>query len=243
MFDAARGYPYGLALIDKHGHNIYNIFRRLHILAVASSSEWEAVRNTDADFRFALSNMMLNTEYDLLALSYQLKSEISPSDTGKVNLFDVCDCLCVAGQIFHYAGLRIMPLGTRVVDLYISRLRRALHSEALIDNWRAHACWESLLWTLAVTATAANGRSEYLPAMIELRKLCGMMGIGDVDEMVAKLKGFAWNDSFNELGRNVLMDLFRRASYPLGQHDDRHFFPDISEMQPSASGVYSRFRQ
>jgi hypothetical protein len=62
-----------------------------------------------------------------------------------------------------------------------------------------------------------------------------------MDEMLTRLRGFAWNDPFDELGRSVLKDLLQRASYPLDWRDDRNIFPQMNEMQPSVSRIYGSF--
>ncbi len=211
LFDAAKDYPYGLALIDTYGHSVYSIFRRLHLISLATNPVWKDVWNTDANFRYALSNVMLDTEYDLLVLAYQLKSKMSSIDTSELDLVSICDGLCTAAQIYFYAGLRTMPLGARIVDIYLLRLQRVLYSTTLIEDWCTYVSPESLLWTLATVVTSANGRAQFLPAMNQLRKLCSKLVIVDIEGMVVILKGFAWNHIIDGLGRSALTDLFREA--------------------------------
>ncbi|KIW02106.1 uncharacterized protein PV09_06596 [Verruconis gallopava] len=215
---AAKHYPYTLELINVYGHTLFSIFRRLRTISIATTSQWTTTRENDLEFRYALSNVMLDTEYDMIALAYDLRLQIATMAAPSLDLVVVCDSICVVGQIFFYAGLRIMPLGTRTVDLYLSRLRPVLYSRS-IESWKAQAPMELLLWTLVIAATASNGRAEYLPAMNKLRELCLKMKIVDEKQLLTSLITFPWNEAFHELAKSVLRDVFRGASYLLVSDD------------------------
>lgn len=241
LFDAVKDIPYGLALINKHGHSLYHIFRRLHIITVALEPPWDATNTSDVDIRFAMSNLVFEAEYDLIMLSYQLKADTSAPLLGRVGLLDVCDSLCAAAQILIFSGIRMMPLAARFVDLQMVRLSRALHSEELIENWKSYASAESLLWTLAVTAVAANGRAEYIPAVALLRRLCAALQIIDVEDMVSRLKCFVWSSDYDKLGRSVLNDLFQQTAFSFSRDEDHNYFQDIDEGRLLLSQNYDRY--
>lgn len=238
LFAAAKDYPYALATIEQHGHTIYNVLRRLHILSLTTSSGWRKLRDTRIAFRYAISNMLLDTEYDLLVLAHQLKPKLEDGKGNNNALLQVCDALCAASQIFLFSALRGMPLGARVVEIYLARLQPCIQQPDLISTWQEHASLESLLWVLTVTAVAATGRAEHLPAITALRKVCEMLEISDIEGLMGVLRGHAWNDASHDTSLVVLRDLFRRQSHSLVSPIGRSTFHVIAGMRSEIGGFY-----
>lgn len=236
LFSAAKDYPYALATVEQHGHTIYNVLRRLHILSLTTSSTWQRLRNTRISFRYAISNMLHEADYDLLVLAHQLKPHLENGKGSNKKLLQVCDALCAASQIFLFTALRGMPLGARVVEVHLARLRPCIQQPNVVSTWQEHASIESLLWVLTVTAVAATGRMEHLLAMNALRKACGVLEISEIEGLMKVLRGHAWNDAFADTSRGVLRALFRRYSHPLVSPVGRSTFQVIGEMRPPAIG-------
>ena len=236
MFTAAQTYPYSLTTINTYGHNIYNIFRHLHILGIATSNVWMALRNESLDFRFAISNMLLENEYDMLAMSARLRQE-SLDGIEDEGLIAICDALVTAAQLFLFAALRFMPIGTRMVDIHLSRLRTSLQRPRLLEMWETYASLDALLWTLSISATAAMGRPERGVIMSELRNVCDILRIGSKETMIQHLKTFAWSDYWELASHAVFAELFTHKSEPVsGRPTDGFLIQD--PQGPSIREIY-----
>lgn len=213
LLAAAKTAPTQLINIPVYGIPLYNIFRRIHRLGLATSLPWIPSMNL-----VAISNTLLETEYDMLSLS----SSVGPerTDGGKHSLEEngelvsIVDALCTCGQIFAFLALRSMPIRARIVEIYLGRLHAALSRPNLLVFWAEYSSVEALLWTLFIAATAATGRPERGLIMAQIRLVNAELGVRDQHAFEHVLKGFAWADFFKSYQELVCLEVFRRWSEP-----------------------------
>jgi len=213
--ETAKICPYNLVTIPTYGPTVYHIFRRLHLLGIATSWRWKATRNVSVAMRVNISNMLLDAEYDMLVTSARFAQDRADRESGiDEELIAVCDGLVTAAQIFLFAALRTMPIRARIVEIYLSRLKLCLERERLLETWNVYASHDALLWVLFISAVAATGRPERENIVSELREVVALLGIKSQESLEQHLMGFAWADFFVQYLGGVANELFRSRSEP-----------------------------
>ncbi|KAE9966372.1 hypothetical protein EG328_008987 [Venturia inaequalis] len=223
--ETAKSCPYSLVDIPEYGHAIYQIFRRIHLLGIATSAQWKASSQTRVDMRVCISNLLLDVEFDMLVLSAQLGKEEKEKDTTTSHdLISVIDILVTGSQIFLFTALRALPVGARVVEIYLSRIVLALNKlqhqqqqqqfnrhyqlSTLLQSWKRVSTYESLLWGLFMGMVAATNRPEKESIAALIREVVAVLGIKSQESLESHLKGMAWAEFFElyskEVGRDIL---------------------------------------
>jgi hypothetical protein len=213
QLETAKTCPYCLVGIPEYGHAVYQIFRRIHLLGIATSLRWKATRNVGIMMRVNISNMLLDVEYDMLVLSAQLGKERKDKETEvDEDLSFICDALVTASQIFLFVSLRSLPVGARVVEIYLSRAMAAIGRDNLLEMWNKYASYDALLWALFMSMVAATNRPEREAIVAHLREVVAMLGIKSQEALEKHLAGIAWADFFLSYSADVAKELFRSRS-------------------------------
>jgi hypothetical protein len=215
LLEVARTSPTSLISIPVYGSAIYNILRRMHRLGLAISIPWIPFVS-----RVAISNLLHETEYDMLQLSSQLGPDRERTDPAQnEQLVAITDALVTAAQLFAFIAVRNMPVRARIVEIYLSRLRPALDRPNLADVWRKYCSLEALLWTLFMTAAAASARPERTLIITEIRVVAAMLHLKDRNGVEQVLRNFAWADMMAEDCSLTCTEIFRRRSAPTEERE------------------------
>jgi hypothetical protein len=206
LVEAAKTSPLSLLNIELYGSSIHSIFSRVQQLGLATSKPWAS----RAD-RVAISNTILETEYDMLLLSF----ELNPGDRdgaarrkANLDIVYIADALITSAQAFIFIALRTMPIGVRIVEIYLSRVRTALEEDRLHDVWRKHCSMEALLWTLFICTAAATGKVQRVYFLVELKRVCTVLLLTDREGMELVLRKFAWSDFFAPHSEIICKEIF-----------------------------------
>lgn len=179
--------------------------------------------------RVCISNLLLEVEYDMLVLSARLGKERKESDRDSSNvsqisadLISIIDILVTGSQIFLFTALRALPVGARVVEIYLSRIMQAIrqlqklpqtsNSNGLLGSWKVFAGYDALLWGLFMGMVAATERPEKDSLVTLLREVIAILGIKNLEMLEACLKGIAWADFFEGYAKSVGKEVFRSRS-------------------------------
>ncbi|KAF2423725.1 hypothetical protein EJ08DRAFT_440158 [Tothia fuscella] len=208
LTEAVKTSPTSLITLPVYGGTIYNIFRRIHRLGLSVSFPWMPFVD-----RVAISNLLLETEYDMLLLSSQVGSDSTKPERDE-DLIAFADALVTAAQIFVFVALRNMPVRARIVEIYFSRLRPVLERSDLIAKWQAYCSSEALLWALFMTASAARGNPERAAVLAEIKRVAALLGLRTGDEVEHALRSIAWADFFRIECDAICVETFRRQSEP-----------------------------
>ena len=168
--------------------------------------------------RVNISNMLLDVEYDMLVLSARFGKERKDKESEiDEELIDVCDVLLTGGQIFLFVSLRALPVGARVVEIYLSRIMAAIRRDNLLEIWNKFASYDALLWALFMSTVAATNRPERDTIISYLREVVAVLGIKNQEILEVHLVGMAWADFFLSYSAEVSKEIFRARSQPLSQ--------------------------
>jgi hypothetical protein len=212
LLETAKTTPSSLINMQIYGGTMYNIFRRIHRLGLAVSMPWAPTVS-----RVAISNVLLDTEYDMLVVASQLDPNSAGAATSAeidIEIIFMADALITAAQIFTFVALRAMPIRARIVEIYLSRLKAALERPNLLENWQEHCSLKALLWTLFITASAATGRPERFLVIAKLRTITASLHLRGQDAVKDVLKEFAWSDFFEGYNQAICYEVFRRQTEP-----------------------------
>jgi hypothetical protein len=145
------------------------IFHSLRIL----SSDLDPDRISTADCLKA-SNMIYNTEFDLLSLNKVCADDLEPSEY--LYSFEVVP-LKTAAHLYLYLVAREVPPMSALVYRLVQRLHESLE-EQLPGWWTSNIERQTwLLWMLFMGGVAAVGRVERWWFVRELGNVCRMLGI------------------------------------------------------------------
>jgi hypothetical protein len=217
QLETATTCPYNLVTIPTYGPTIYPIFRRLHLLGIATSLRWKAARNISITLRVNVSNMLLDVEYDMLTTSARFTQDQNDKNSAvDEHLIAVCDALVTAAQIFLFASLRSIPMGARTVEIFLTRIKIAIKRENLLDTWDKFASHHALLWTLFISAAASTNRPQYSDIISELKAVMALLDIKTQKTLEYHLLHIAWADFFELCSAELAKELFTNHSQPLG---------------------------
>jgi hypothetical protein len=201
--EAACTSPTSLLQLSVAGIDCFNIFYRLHRLAIAASSHW-----VDRVERVTLSNMLYETEYIILSVPDCSRDfREFDCDTGKgqderyqlrANAASVIEGLLAASQIFVYAALRDIPTNAKISTILLERLRVAIVRPSVdtIHVWTKDHNINMLLWTLVVACSVVphdGSREWWIGQLVEV---VVVMDIKSRFDLEVALQSVAWVDTY-----------------------------------------------
>ncbi|KAJ4289209.1 hypothetical protein N0V90_011551 [Kalmusia sp. IMI 367209] len=204
--EAAYTSPTSLLRLAIFAIECFNIFYRLHRLALAISSRW--IRKVS---RWTLSNLLYETEYMLLSIpdhsrnfldfDLETKDEQDNTYTDRANVADaasVIEALLAAAQIFIYASLREVPLKAPLFSILLERLRIALDrvNVSTLGVWAKVNNSHMLLWILVVASSVASASGSRVWWIARLYEVIDKLGIQSFAELQGALERVAWTDVF-----------------------------------------------
>ncbi|KAH7084150.1 hypothetical protein FB567DRAFT_528483 [Paraphoma chrysanthemicola] len=203
---AALTSPTSLLQLSMAAIDCFNIFYRLHRLAIAASSYWRSQVNP-----LTLSNLLYETEYiilsvpdcsrDFLDFDLETKPERDKDLQDRDNTAhaaSVVEALLAAAQIFVYAALRELPTNAKIFAILLERLRIAVARPSIctIYVWKKERQLHMLLWTFVVAcsvAPAGECRSWWIERLTDIIVDMKIRSRFDL-EMV--LQRVAWVDTY-----------------------------------------------
>ncbi|KAF2034222.1 hypothetical protein EK21DRAFT_97672 [Setomelanomma holmii] len=201
--EAALTSPTSLLQLSIGAVDCFNIFYRLHRLALAASSHWSPYVD-----RLTLSNLLYETEYTILSvpdrsrdfLDFDLETKTERGADFRVrqntaHAASVVEALLAAAHIFIYAALRELPTNAKIFSILLERLRItvARPSVCTVHVWRQEINLEMLLWMLVVACSIAppdGGRIWW--SRFDLEKL--LQRVAWVDTYFNGVLGGIWEE-------------------------------------------------
>ncbi|KAL1795982.1 hypothetical protein ACET3X_006206 [Alternaria dauci] len=203
--EATHTSPTSLLQLSCAAIECFNIFYRLHRLALATSSHW-----TGRVARVALSNLLYTTQFILLSVPDRsqdfLEFDQSIQDRGSeyhgfekhgADAASIVEALLAAALIFIYAVLRALPLKTKIFAILLQRLRTAVDrpNTSVLETWQREKNLNMLLWALVMACCVATG-AERTWWTTQLCGVCKEMNIGSREQLEHEMRRVAWTDSF-----------------------------------------------
>ncbi|KAF2122194.1 hypothetical protein BDV96DRAFT_609179 [Lophiotrema nucula] len=204
--EAAVSSPTSLLQLSHSGIDCFNIFYRLHRLALAISSPW--LRNVD---RLTISNLLYETEHTLLSvpdysrdfLDFDLDTEKEGEEDYEEGAraadgASVVESLLAAAQIFIYAALREVPSKAKIFSIFLERLRVALDRPEvdMLGVWGREKNVNTLLWVLVVATSIVDGLEARKWWITRLAEVTRELEIDDELDLERTLRRVAWTDIF-----------------------------------------------
>ncbi|KAF1968520.1 hypothetical protein BU23DRAFT_583196 [Bimuria novae-zelandiae CBS 107.79] len=204
--EAAYTSPTSILHLSSAAIECFNIFYRLHRLALAVSSRW--IRQVS---RLTFSNLLYETEYMLLSvpdcssdfLDFDLESQDKREEgySERAALADaasVVEALLAAAQIFIYAALREVPPGARLFSILLERLRVALDRPdvSMVGVWTKANNAHMLLWALVVASSVASAEGDRSWWVGKLYEVMKELNVRSLEQLQKALERVAWTDVF-----------------------------------------------
>jgi hypothetical protein len=203
MEEAACTSPTSLLQLSLESIACFNIFYRLHRLALAVSSQWQA-----RVARLTVGNMLYEVQFGILSVleySHQFldyDENANEERKRRADAASVVEGLLAATSIFVYVALRALPTNAKLFSILLDRLRIALHrpNTSVIEVWKRENNANILVWVLVVACLVAplERRAWWI---LNLADVCEDMNIMGKEELETILRRVAWTDGFfEELG-------------------------------------------
>lgn len=203
--EAACTSPTSLLQLSVAPIDCFNIFYRLHRLALAISSQW--IRKVN---RLTFSNLLYETEYIILSvpdysrefLDFDLAAKAEENEyEERASLADgasITEALLAATQIFVYASLREIPPNAKIFSILLERLRVAIDRPNIptIEIWTKAQNLHTLLWVLVVASSVASGGWRRDWWLKKQSQAVQALEIESKLELKRQLEGVAWTDVF-----------------------------------------------
>ncbi|KAF2683922.1 hypothetical protein K458DRAFT_431558 [Lentithecium fluviatile CBS 122367] len=197
--------PTSLLQLSVAAIECFNVFYRLHRLALAISPQWicRVSRLTFSTLLYETEHMLLSVpDYsrDFLDFDLEAKDERGEDYEERKRLADgasVTEALLGATQVFVYAALREIPTRAKIFGILIERIRVAADRPGvdMLEVWRGVKNLNTLLWVLAVAASVEEmgKRSWWIE---RLSDVAGEFGIESRMEFEDVLNRVAWTGVF-----------------------------------------------
>lgn len=208
--DAVYTSPTSLLQLSLVSVDLFNIFYRLHRLAIATSSHWlpRVHRQTLSDLLYEAQYTILSvTDYSRVYLEFDCdarSSEVFTDDCGDraamANAASVVEALLAAAQIFLYAALRELPPRAKIFKILLARLKSALDrpSVNMTAVWRNERNLNMLLWALVVAACVVQDEEARSWWVQKAAQVCKVLTVTRVRALQGILETVAWTDVFFE---------------------------------------------
>jgi hypothetical protein len=205
MEEAASTSPTSLLQLSCAAIDCFNIFYRLHRLALATSSHWrgQAARRTLSNLLYEIQFIILSVpdrSHDFWDCDWGIQHESSEDHhrrKNRANAASVVEALLAAALIFVYAVLRALPLHTKIFTILLSRLRIAIDRPrtSVVEVWKREENLNMLLWVLVTACSVASG-AERTWWITQLSELCEEMDIISRHRLENEMRHVAWTDLF-----------------------------------------------
>lgn len=187
----------------------FNIFYRLHRLALAMSSQWYGRVS-----RLTLSNLLYHMVYIVLSVPdrsrdfidldrdvrdiQECRDEDQEYRRSIADAASVVEGLLAAALIFVYAALRGLPTNAKIFSILLSRLRMAIDRPAtsMIEVWGREKNLKMLVWVLVVACSVVAVEEDRAWWISKLSDLCGVLEIKNQAELRDSIQHIAWTDVF-----------------------------------------------
>ncbi|KAF2732912.1 hypothetical protein EJ04DRAFT_496075 [Polyplosphaeria fusca] len=242
--EAAYTSPTSLLKLSVAKVECFNIFYRLHRLALAVSSQWLPKVN-----RMTLSDLLYETEYTILTmpdysrafldLDLQAREDVEldhEEGARDANAASVVECLLAAAQIFIYAALREVPPKAKIFSIFLERLRVAVDrpNTSIVAVWDSERNVNLLLWVLVVASSVAIHWGTRAWWIARLAKVVRYVGISGEVELERELRRVAWTEHvFGDAIHGVWTDVERHVE---GQRKTRESVESVE-----SEGQYDLF--
>ncbi|KAH7071867.1 hypothetical protein BKA63DRAFT_446579 [Paraphoma chrysanthemicola] len=203
---AALTSPTSLLQLSMAAIDCFNIFYRLHRLAIAASSYWRSQVNP-----LTLSNLLYETEYIILSvpdcsrdfLDFDLETRPERDEDfqdrdNTAHAASVVEALLAAAHIFVYAALRELPTNTKIFAILLERLRIAVARPSIctIYVWKKERQLDMLLWTFVVACSIAPAGDCRFWWIQHLTDIMVEMKIRSRFDLEMVLQRVAWVDTY-----------------------------------------------
>ena len=204
--EAAYTSPTSMLQLSVASIDCFNIFYRLHRLALAVSTRW--IQNVS---RNAYSTLLYETEHMILSvpdhsqdfIHFEPGTEEDQDADYEVRKMladgaSVTEALLAAAQIFVYAALREIPPQTKIFSVLLERLRVAIDQPgmSMVARWKEARNLITLLWVLVVASSVATEAYERAWWIGRLSNVVQELGIKSQTELEGVLVRVAWTDVF-----------------------------------------------
>jgi hypothetical protein len=208
--DAVYTSPTSLLQLSLASVDLFNIFYRLHRLAIATSSHWlpKVHRQTLSDLLYEAQYTILSVtdysrvylEFDCDSRSTEAFSEDKQRRATLANSASVVEALLAAAQIFLYAALRELPPRAKIFKILPARLKSALDRPGvnMTAVWRIERNLNMLLWALVVAACVVQDREARSWWVQKAAQVCRALRVTCTKALQGILETVAWTDVFFE---------------------------------------------
>lgn len=204
--EAACTSPTSLLQLSLAAVDCFNIFYRLHRLALAASSQW-----VDSVDRLTISNLLYETEHIILCVPDHSRDflDFHPKSTdeqdrryeqqkSKADAASVLEAVLASTQLFIYAALREIPPKAKIFSILLDRLRTTLERPhtSTVKVWKREKNLNVLLWILVVACSIAPpnfGRTMWILTLSDTMK---ELNLSNRMELEGVLKLVAWTDTY-----------------------------------------------
>ena len=208
--------PTSLLQLSLAAIDLFNVFYRLHRLAIATSSRW--LPQVD---HATLSDLLYEMQYTVLSIPDYSRSYIDfdrgsretdssdqscPDRAAAADSASVVEALLAAVQIFVYAALRELPHQAKLFEILLARLRSALDRPAvdMMTVWKNERNSNTLLWVLVTAAIVVEHRPCRSWWIQKVAEGCQVVGVTSLSSLQRVLETVAWNDVFFEPSLHVI---------------------------------------
>lgn len=174
--------------IPRHRFEVFNIIYRLHRLGLAISLEWFSQVS-----RLVISDRLHEVEY--LILKFLAKNYTSRCDDADLENESISEAIILAGHIFLFGAIRVVPTPMKIFDIFLARLRVALDNTKS-ETWQELSLQDLRLWVLFIGAVASQVRPEILEYFVVQITADLVSRPVAKSTLEHKLKGTAWADDY-----------------------------------------------
>lgn len=206
MEEAAYKSPTSLLQLSLAATECFNIFYRLHRIALAMSSHWSGKVP-----RLTLSNLLYDMQHIVLSVPDRSRdfiefdrevqagrNEGEENQRKRADAASVVEGLLAATLIFVYTALRGLPANAKILAILLGRLRIAINRPATsaVEVWGREKNLKTLVWVLVVACSVVKSDEDRAWWISKLSGVCGILGIERQAELEDTMQHIAWIDVF-----------------------------------------------
>ncbi|KAJ5028306.1 MgtA, cation transport ATPase [Bipolaris maydis] len=206
MEEAAYTSPTSMLQLSLAATECFNIFYRLHRIALAMSSHWSGKVS-----RLTLSNLLYDMQYIVLSVPDRSRdfiefdrevqagrNEGEENQRKRADAASVVEGLLAATLIFVYTALRGLPANAKIFVVLLGRLRIAIDRPATsaVEVWGREKNLKMLVWVLVVACSVVTSDDDRAWWILKLSDVCGILGIERQAELEDIMQHIAWIDVF-----------------------------------------------